>query len=180
MFPSAVVDIEDEKENPSGMVYILKTKRVAQIVKENRLREEAGAGADCEVEILQEEERERERFPNKFKSTFHSGDLEREMASVDTSTVVTVLHNIPLTLEMTERRLGSRSLHTQCPHCSFFILTKTEPELGLFAWLSSCLLCSLGCCPCALLPCYLHPFHDVTHYCPQCYQYLGTYTRLCC
>ena len=116
-----------------------------------------------------------------MKSTFHtSGDLEGEMARVESSTVVTLLHNIPLTVEMTERRLGARSLHTQCPHCSFFILTKTEPELGMFAWLSSCLLCSLGCCLCALLPCYLSPFHDVSHYCPQCYQYLGTFKRLCC
>ena len=178
MIFNVVVDIEDEKESASGLVYILQTKRLARIVKENRRREEGGIGEDGEVETLQKEEKE--RFSNNLKSTFHTGDLDREMASVDTSTVVTVLHNIPLTLEMTERRLGSRSLHTQCPHCSFFILTKTEPELGLFAWLSSCLLCSLGCCPCSLLPCYLHPFHDVAHYCPQCYQYLGTYRRLCC
>ena len=143
------------------------------------MREDAGGGGDVDGEILQQKE-ERERFPNNLVSTFHSGDLEREMAMVDTTRVVTVLHNIPLTVEMTEKRLGSRSLHTQCPHCSFFILTKTEAELGVFAWLSSCLLCSLGCCLCSLLPCYLHLCHDVAHYCPQCYQHLGTFKRLCC
>ena len=177
-----MVDIEDEKENSSGLVYILQTKRIARIVKENGLREEAGAGGEDDGGIPEDEDKEREReiATHNVKSTFHAGGQQSEMASVEGSTVVTLLHNIPLSVEMTERRLGARSLHTQCPHCSFFILTKTEPELGVFAWLSSCLLCSFGCCLCSLLPCYLHPFHDVSHFCPQCYQYLGTYKRLCC
>ena len=70
-------------------------------------------------------------------------EREKEMARVDTSTV-TVLHTIPLTVEMEDLRLGPRPLHTQCPHCAFFIITKTEPQLGLFVCLSSSLLCCLG------------------------------------
>ena len=66
MIFNVVVDIEDEKESASGLVYILHTKRLARIVKENRLREEGGIEGDGEEEILQREEKE--RFSNNLKS----------------------------------------------------------------------------------------------------------------
>ena len=135
-----VVDIEDEKENSSGLIYILQTKRLARVLRENRSVEEP-----WEVELDDEEEEEDGRRRN-LKSTFHSVGLGGEMTSVDTSvttSVTTVLHNIPLSLQMTEIKLGSQPLHTQCPHCTFFIVTKTEPEVGLAACLCSSLLCCL-------------------------------------
>ena len=70
-------------------------------------------------------------------------DREREMTRVDTSTV-TLLHTIPLSLQITDLKLGARPLHTQCPHCAFYIVTKTESEPGLLVCLSSSLLCCLG------------------------------------
>ena len=42
------MDIEDEKENSSGLVYILQTKRLARIVKDNRVRQDAEAGGEVE------------------------------------------------------------------------------------------------------------------------------------
>ena len=135
-----VVDIEEEKENSSGLIYILQTKRLARVLRENRSVEEP-----WEVELDDEVEEEDGRRRN-LKSTFHSVGLGGEMTSVDTSvttSVTTVLHNIPLSLQMTEIQLGSQPLHTQCPHCTFFIVTKTEPEVGLAACLCSSLLCCL-------------------------------------
>ena len=125
------------------MIYILQTKRLARIFKGNILREEAG---EADVEIKGEEE----NLASNLKSTFHShsSGLGTEMTSVDTNTgtVLTsvLLHDIPLSVEMTEKRLGGRSLHTQCPHCHYFIVTKTESSLGVCAWLSSSILCCIG------------------------------------
>ena len=137
-----VVDIEEEKENSSGLIYILQTKRLARVLRENRSVEEPWE-VELDDEVEEEEEDGRRR---NLKSTFHSVGLGGEITSVDTSvttSVTTVLHNIPLSLQMTEIKLGSLPLHTQCPHCTFFIVTKTEPEVGLAACLCSSLLCCL-------------------------------------
>ena len=108
------MDIEDEKESSSGLIYILHSKRLARLVRGER-------GAEGGEEV----------------------DREREMTRVDTSTV-TLLHTIPLSLQITDLKLGARPLHTQCPHCAFYIVTKTESEPGLLVCLSSSLLCCLG------------------------------------
>lgn len=89
-----------------------------------------------------------------------------------------MVHTIPLNIELGERRLGPRPANTQCPQCGQYILTKTEPGLGMFACLSSSLFCLLGCWLCALLPCYCNCFLDVSHYCPQCYQFVGIFRRI--
>ena len=58
---------------------------------------------------------------------------------------VSILHSLPLSVDLDQgRRLGTRGVHTQCPHCWAFIVTRTEATLGLFACLSSGLCCLSG------------------------------------
>ena len=58
---------------------------------------------------------------------------------------LSLLHSLPLSVDLDQgRRLGPRGVHTQCPHCRAFIVTRTEATLGLFACLSSGLCCLSG------------------------------------
>ena len=85
----------DEQEISSGLVYILKSKRLARIVKENiQRREEEIQSGDVDVETT----RDGGSIAHHLKSTFHSPGMASDITSVDTSTLVTsvVLHNIPI------------------------------------------------------------------------------------
>ena len=58
---------------------------------------------------------------------------------------LSILHSLPLSVDLDQGwRLGPRGVHTQCPHCRAFIVTRTEATLGLFACLSSGLCCLSG------------------------------------
>ena len=58
---------------------------------------------------------------------------------------LSILHSLPMSVDLEQgRRLGTRGVHTQCPHCRAFIVTRTEATPGLFACLSSGLCCLSG------------------------------------
>ena len=73
---------------------------------------------------------------------------EASLPGVETVTGVrglTILHSLPVSVDLDPgRRLGPRPVHTQCPHCRAFIITRTEATFGLFACLSSGLCCLSG------------------------------------
>ena len=73
---------------------------------------------------------------------------EAGMPGVETVTGIrslAILHSLPLSVDLDQgRRLGPRAVHTQCPHCQAFIVTRTEAIFGLFACLSSGLCCLSG------------------------------------
>ena len=73
---------------------------------------------------------------------------EAPLPGVETETGVrglTILHSLPVSVDLDPgRRLGPRPVHTQCPHCRAFIITRTEATFGLFACLSSGLCCLSG------------------------------------
>ncbi|OQR71193.1 lipopolysaccharide-induced tumor necrosis factor-alpha factor-like [Tropilaelaps mercedesae] len=75
--------------------------------------------------------------------------------------------------------IGPHMVKLTCPHCTTAIVTKTTTERGMFTYVSSLVIGSLGgamCCLC-LVPCFLHDFHDVLHHCPHCDNYIGKYKR---
>ena len=77
------------------------------------------------------------------------GEAELPMPGVETVTTgvrgVTILHSLPVSVDLDPgRRLGPRAVHTQCPHCRHFIITRTEATFGLFACISSGLCCLSG------------------------------------
>ena len=73
---------------------------------------------------------------------------EAPLPGVETETGVrglTILHSLPVSVDLDPgRRLGPRPVHTQCPHCRAFIITRTEATFGLLACLSSGLCCLSG------------------------------------
>ncbi|KAG5889723.1 hypothetical protein JTB14_010197 [Gonioctena quinquepunctata] len=74
--------------------------------------------------------------------------------------------------------VGSNPTHMICPHCHAEIDTTTKSRPGLIAYVSSGVLCILGCfLGCCLIPCCMEKCMDVSHTCPNCDAYLGTYKR---
>ncbi|CAG9821562.1 unnamed protein product [Phaedon cochleariae] len=74
--------------------------------------------------------------------------------------------------------VGPNPTHMICPHCRAEIDTSTKSTPGLIAYISSGILCMIGCfLGCCLIPCCLDKCMDVSHKCPNCDNYLGTYKR---
>ena len=64
---------------------------------------------------------------------------------VDTSSsIVSVFQSIPVSRDLDEKCLGSRPAYTRCNHCQEYIVTKTESTVGVFACLSSSIICLFG------------------------------------
>ncbi|XP_053550299.1 lipopolysaccharide-induced tumor necrosis factor-alpha factor homolog [Bombina bombina] len=66
-----------------------------------------------------------------------------------------------------------------CPICRQNIVTRTEYNTGLLAWLIFGILCLLGCwLGCCLIPFCVDSCKDVDHFCPNCNHHLHKYKRL--
>ncbi|XP_050513602.1 LITAF domain-containing protein [Diabrotica virgifera virgifera] len=74
--------------------------------------------------------------------------------------------------------VGPNPTHMICPHCHAEIDTTTKRSPGCIAYISSAVLCLIGCFfGCCLIPCCIDKCLDVSHTCPNCRAYLGTYKR---
>ncbi|CAG9853968.1 unnamed protein product [Phyllotreta striolata] len=64
--------------------------------------------------------------------------------------------------------VGPNPTHMICPHCQaeIYTTTKTAP--------ANVCLALLGCC---LIPCCMDKCLNVSHSCPNCNNYIGTYKR---
>ncbi|XP_032442450.1 lipopolysaccharide-induced tumor necrosis factor-alpha factor homolog isoform X2 [Xiphophorus hellerii] len=67
---------------------------------------------------------------------------------------------------------------TFCSHCQETVITRTESEPGLLAWLACGGLCFLGCFLCCCIPFCLDSCNDVKHHCPRCQHVLYIYKRM--
>ncbi|XP_022286190.1 lipopolysaccharide-induced tumor necrosis factor-alpha factor homolog [Crassostrea virginica] len=66
-----------------------------------------------------------------------------------------------------------------CPYCNSQITTTVEYEPGTLTWLSSGLICIVGCwLGCCLIPFCMPDLQDVKHTCPNCSNLVGVYRRL--
>ncbi|XP_018576725.1 lipopolysaccharide-induced tumor necrosis factor-alpha factor homolog [Anoplophora glabripennis] len=74
--------------------------------------------------------------------------------------------------------VGPNPTHMICPHCQAEIDTTTKSKPGLIAYISGAILCIIGCFwGCCLIPCCIEKCMDVSHTCPNCDAYLGTFKR---
>ena len=70
---------------------------------------------------------------------------------------------------------GKHPLRMTCPNCQRQIQTSIESEPGPMAWIIGGVLCLLGLCCCACIPCCIDDFNQVEHKCPNCNAFLGRY-----
>ncbi|CAH1102059.1 unnamed protein product [Psylliodes chrysocephalus] len=74
--------------------------------------------------------------------------------------------------------VGPNPTHMICPHCQAEIDTTTKSTPGCIAYVSSAILCLIGCFwGCCLIPCCMEKCMNVSHSCPNCNFYLGTFKR---
>ncbi|KAK3096218.1 hypothetical protein FSP39_024583 [Pinctada imbricata] len=66
-----------------------------------------------------------------------------------------------------------------CPYCRADITTSIEYEAGALTWLTSGVLCLVGCwLGCCLIPFCINDLQDVKHKCPNCNNIVGINRRL--
>eukprot|EP00092_Neocalanus_flemingeri_P002539 GFUD01002717.1.p1 GENE.GFUD01002717.1~~GFUD01002717.1.p1 ORF type:complete len:169 (+),score=34.02 GFUD01002717.1:153-659(+) len=70
---------------------------------------------------------------------------------------------------------GTNAVTMMCPHCQRNITTKTDSEPSALAWIIGGMLCFVGLCCCACVPCCIDSLNQVTHSCPSCNNTLGRY-----
>merc|ERR1711881_370549 len=74
---------------------------------------------------------------------------------------------------------GSEPINMTCPYCLSLVRTRVVSEgPGPTACLFGAILCLLGFWFCALVPCCLDS-GSVTHSCPNCRKFLGSYSDGC-
>ena len=66
----------------------------------------------------------------------------------------------------------------KCPYCKANITTRTQPKMGLLAWLVTGALCITGLWCYVCIPCCVDDLKDVTHQCPSCNAILGAYKKI--
>lgn len=71
--------------------------------------------------------------------------------------------------------LGQGQVLMFCPYCECQVVTDTSSKPSASAWILGLLLCGLGFWLCACLPCLVASFKRVTHKCPKCDNFLGSY-----
>ena len=86
----------------------------------------------------------------------------------NTSQTTTVIIKQPI-----QHKLGRYPIRTTCPKCQQTNTTKTEYVEGNQVMLCSIILCLLGGCLCALIPCCIDDCKDVHHKCPVCNHEIG-------
>jgi len=69
---------------------------------------------------------------------------------------------------------GPRPMTMICTQCQSQIVTRTESEPSVTAWILGLVLCCI-CWPLSCVPCCIDSLQDVTHKCPNCKKTLGTY-----
>ncbi|XP_011644077.1 lipopolysaccharide-induced tumor necrosis factor-alpha factor homolog [Pogonomyrmex barbatus] len=72
--------------------------------------------------------------------------------------------------------LGPNAVKMSCPTCHADIKTTTISDHQPSAHLCCIVLCLLGCCLCSCLPYCMSAFMSVHHFCPNCKNYIGTWT----
>ncbi|KAG0243170.1 LITAF-like zinc ribbon domain-containing protein [Mortierella sp. GBAus27b] len=67
-----------------------------------------------------------------------------------------------------------------CQHCNYLVLTETSPENGscTYVGILGLLLAGVTSCGCCLLPLCMGSCKDVMHFCPNCHEEIGLYSRL--
>lgn len=70
-------------------------------------------------------------------------------------------------------RLGAQPEALACPRCGHQGLSDISKEVGMCTWLSSFMLCFVGCCWISWVPFCLEAAHDTVHRCPHCKVMLG-------
>ncbi|KAF7691060.1 hypothetical protein HF521_011357 [Silurus meridionalis] len=74
---------------------------------------------------------------------------------------------------------GDVPVQTCCPMCSQTVITRMEHTSGTMAWLVCAGLCIIGCMyGCCLIPFCVDGLKDVTHFCPNCNNPIGSFKRL--
>merc|ERR1711935_1100765 len=69
---------------------------------------------------------------------------------------------------------GPRPMTMICTQCQSQIVTKTESEPSVTAWILGLVLCCI-CWPLSCVPCCIDSLQDVNHKCPNCNKTIGTY-----
>merc|ERR1712154_500543 len=84
---------------------------------------------------------------------------------------VVVIHQPAGTTEF-----GPYPIRLTCQHCQSFVQTTTKSGTSPMGWVLGIFFLFIGCVPCALIPCCcVDSLKKVTHKCPNCNAYLGTY-----
>ncbi|KAJ9586567.1 hypothetical protein L9F63_028389, partial [Diploptera punctata] len=83
-----------------------------------------------------------------------------------TTTTVVVAGALPV---------GPKPAKVRCPVCHADIKTTTVTENQAGAHIACIVLCLLGCCLCSCIPYCMDSCKSVSHSCPSCKSYLGTY-----
>ncbi|XP_070580680.1 lipopolysaccharide-induced tumor necrosis factor-alpha factor homolog [Ptychodera flava] len=78
----------------------------------------------------------------------------------------------------TVKNFGANATNTTCQHCRQQILTRVEYEVGTMTWLACFLLWFVGLWCCCFIPFCMDNCKDAVHYCPNCSNHLGTYSRM--
>ncbi|KAI6220372.1 Lipopolysaccharide-induced tumor necrosis factor-alpha factor-like protein [Aphelenchoides fujianensis] len=80
-------------------------------------------------------------------------------------------------------QMGPYPASLQCPHCHVHVVTDVVNRAGLLTWLICCGLALIGCWPFCFAPfciskCQAMQLQDVMHFCPNCRNFLGKYSRI--
>jgi len=73
--------------------------------------------------------------------------------------------------------LGSHSQRMLCPACHSDIKSNVVSESNYMTHLIAIGLCFFGCILCSCLPYCMDSCKNISHFCPHCKAYIGTYTR---
>uniref|UniRef100_A0A2H8TKI0 Lipopolysaccharide-induced tumor necrosis factor-alpha factor n=1 Tax=Melanaphis sacchari TaxID=742174 RepID=A0A2H8TKI0_9HEMI len=77
---------------------------------------------------------------------------------------------------VTLQPMGPESTYTYCYSCNNKIHTTTSINYKSIAWLSSLLMCVVGCFfGCCLIPFCIDSCSNIKHKCPECDAFLGLY-----
>lgn len=80
-------------------------------------------------------------------------------------------HPISITL------FGMLSMNAHCPSCKTDVYTKTKAYMGCFVWVMVLILFFTSPCI-SCIPCFIVPWYDVAHFCPNCSHRIGTFARI--
>lgn len=91
----------------------------------------------------------------------------------------TIVTTQPTPAIVTNVYFGQTPVTMNCFRCQSMIVTATQQNTGVFAWLICMVLIFFGCWfGCCLIPFCMDSCQDVIHTCPNCKAQLGAYRRL--
>ncbi|XP_076626808.1 lipopolysaccharide-induced tumor necrosis factor-alpha factor homolog [Colletes latitarsis] len=62
-----------------------------------------------------------------------------------------------------------------CPRCTTIVITTIEVRQSVITHVAAFTFFLCGCWPCCMLPYCMNSCKNISHYCPICRAYLGTY-----